>query len=399
MSRIDELIQELCPDGVERKALGQVGKFTRGIGLQKSDLRDEGIPAVHYGQIHTFYGVWATETMSFTDKETAKKLRHARPGDLLIATTSEDDDAVAKATAWVGDTDVVVGGDAYIYRHELEPKYAAYFFQSTLFQDQKRRFISGTKVRRISGASLEKIRIPAPPLEVQCEIVRVLDTFTDLEAELETELEARRAQYDFYFRRLLSFAPGEAEELTLADIGRVAMCKRVFKNETSDSGEVPFFKIGTFGGSPDAYISRELFDSYRERFSFPKRGDVLISAAGTIGRTVVYDGDLAYFQDSNIVWLDHDESIVSNAYLKHWYRAVDWATDGGTIKRLYNANLLRAKIMVPPRSEQDRIVAMLDKFDALVNDVRIGLPAELAARRKQYEYYRDRLLTFKELVA
>ena len=399
MNRIDKLIQNLCPDGVEYKTLGQVGEFTRGSGLQKADLRDEGFPAVHYGQIHTFYGVYATETKSFTDPEIAAKLRHAQPGDLLIATTSEDDDAVAKATAWLGDTGVALSGDAYIYRHNLDPKYMAYFFQSTSFQDQKRRFISGTKVRRLSGASLEKIRIPVPPLEVQREIVRVLDKFTQLEAELEAELEARRAQYDYYFNDLLSFGADEAQEFTLGDIGRVAMCRRVFKSETRDSGGVPFYKIGTFGGHPDAYISRDLFDSYREKFSFPSPGDVLISAAGTIGRTVVYDGEAAYFQDSNIVWLDHDESIVTNAYLKHWYKVIEWTTDGGTIRRLYNSNLLRARILVPPFAEQDRIAKMLDKFDALVNDINIGLPAELAARRKQYEHYRDRLLAFKELAS
>ena len=98
------------------------------------------------------------------------------------------------------------------------------------------------------------------------------------------------------------------------------------------------------------------------------------------------------------MWLDHDESIVTNAYLKHWYKVIEWVTDGGTIRRLYNSNLLRARILVPPRAEQDRITKILDRFDALVNDIRIGLPAELDARRKQYEYYRDRLLRFKEAV-
>ena len=395
MSRVDGLIAELCPDGVELKTLGDVGEFVRGNGMQKSDLTDHGAPAIHYGQVHTHYGVWAETTKSFTDPALAAKLRRARPGDLVIATTSEDDAAVAKATAWLGQDEAAVSGDAYIYRHTLDPRYVSYFFQSERFQEQKARHITGTKVRRVSGDVLAKIRIPVPPLEVQREIVRVLDQFTQLEAELE----ARRCQYDYYFRRLLSFAPGEAEELALGDIGRVSMCKRIFKHETSDAGEVPFFKIGTFGGEPDAYISRELFDSYRAKYSFPKPGDVLISAAGTIGRTVTYNGEAAYFQDSNIVWLDHDESIVSNAYLNHWYRVVLWATDGGTIKRLYNANLLRAKILVPPRAVQARVVEALDKFDALVNDLSVGLPAELAARRKQYEYYRDKLLTFDEAVA
>lgn len=185
--------------------------------------------------------------------------------------------------------------------------------------------------------------------------------------------------------------------MTLGDLGPVSMCKRVFKSETSPSGDIPFFKIGTFGRSPDAYISRELYEAYKRRYSFPKSGDILISAAGTIGRAIVYDGTPAYFQDSNIVWIDNDESIVSNAYLYYWYRVVQWATDGGTIKRLYNNNVRRARIAVPSLCEQHRIVLILNDFDALVNDLSIGLPAELAARRKQYEHYRDKLLTFKEL--
>lgn len=201
MSRIDELIAELCPEGVGFKTLGEVGEFIRGNGLQKSDLKETGTGAIHYGQIHTYYGIWATETKSFVGEPLASKLRKARPGDLVIATTSEDDKAVAKAVAWIGNDEVAVSGDAYIYRHTLEPKYAAYFFQSEQFQDQKKRHITGAKVRRISGESLAKIRAPVPPLEIQREIVKVLDTFTKLEAELE----ARRRQYKYYRDALLTF--------------------------------------------------------------------------------------------------------------------------------------------------------------------------------------------------
>jgi len=133
MSRIDDLIAELCPEGVEHRGLGDFGEFVRGNGLQKSDLRDSGFGAIHYGQVHTIYGVWASETRSFVTEELARKLRKARTGDLVIATTSEDDAAVAKAVAWVGEGEVAVSGDAYIYRHSLEPKYVAYFFQSEQF--------------------------------------------------------------------------------------------------------------------------------------------------------------------------------------------------------------------------------------------------------------------------
>ena len=178
------------------------------------------------------------------------------------------------------------------------------------------------------------------------------------------------------------------------------MCKRIMKAETSVKGDVPFFKIGTFGKEPDAYISQKKFEEYRTAYPFPKKGDVLISASGTIGKTVIYDGKAAYYQDSNIVWLDHDETVVMNKYLFYYYQLQPWAVStGGTIARLYNDNISKTWIAVPPLEEQERIVAILDRFDALCNDLTSGLPAEIKARRRQYEYYRDKLLTFKERAA
>ena len=173
------------------------------------------------------------------------------------------------------------------------------------------------------------------------------------------------------------------------------MCKRIMKAETSDSGDVPFFKIGTFGKEPDAYITLEKFEEYRSAYSFPRKGDVLISAAGTIGRTVIYDGEPAYYQDSNIVWLDNHESLVLNKYLYYCYQLQPWAVStGGTIARLYNDNISKAQICVPSLEEQERIIEILNRFDALCNDLTSGIPSEIEARHKQYEYYRDKLLAF-----
>ena len=174
----------------------------------------------------------------------------------------------------------------------------------------------------------------------------------------------------------------------LGEIGDVCMCKRIMKHQTFDKGDVPFFKIGTFGGNADAFINRDLFLEYKSRFSFPNKGDILLSASGTIGRTVVYNGEDAYFQDSNIVWISNDESQVTNAFLYYCYQIVDWKIDGGTIKRLYNYNLKNTIIPVPSLSEQTRIVGILDTFTASIEN----LKEQIAQRRKQYEYYRDQLL-------
>ena len=175
------------------------------------------------------------------------------------------------------------------------------------------------------------------------------------------------------------------------------MCKRIHKHETSAVGDVPFYKIGTFGKEPDAFISQHIFEEYQQNYSFPNKGDILISAAGTIGKSVIYDGAPAYFQDSNIVWIGNDETQVLNKYLYYYYTLQPWsASQGGTLDRLYNDNIRKTKIPLPSLAEQEHIVAILDKFDALVNDISVGLPAELKARRQQYEYYRDKLLSFKE---
>ena len=156
------------------------------------------------------------------------------------------------------------------------------------------------------------------------------------------------------------------EQRKFRDLGSVAMCKRIFKEQTSDSGDVPFFKIGTFGGEPDAYISRELFEEYREKFNYPEVGDMLISASGTIGRTVEYTGEDAYFQDSNIVWFKHDERI-DNSYLKCVYSFVKWAgIEGSTIKRLYNDNFLKTEIPYPEIEEQKKIGAYFTQLDHLI---------------------------------
>ena len=183
--------------------------------------------------------------------------------------------------------------------------------------------------------------------------------------------------------------PNGVEFKCLGDIGQVKMCKRILKSQTNTNGGIPFYKIGTFGGEANAFISEELFQEYREMYSYPKVGEILISAAGTIGRTVVYDGEPAYYQDSNIVWLAHDESNILNTFLRYCYELKPWnISSGGTIARLYNDNILKAKVPVPPLEVQREIVHILDTFTLLTAE----LTAELTARKKQYSFYRDTLI-------
>ena len=156
------------------------------------------------------------------------------------------------------------------------------------------------------------------------------------------------------------------EQRKLEDIGSVSMCRRIFKEQTSESGEIPFYKIGTFGGEADAFISRELFDEYKDKYSYPKKGDILISASGSIGRTVEFTGKNEYFQDSNIVWLNHDEHL-DNSFLKCFYSVIKWAgIEGSTIKRLYNDNILNTVITLPSIAEQKKIGTYFESLDNLI---------------------------------
>jgi type I restriction enzyme S subunit len=144
------------------------------------------------------------------------------------------------------------------------------------------------------------------------------------------------------------------------------MCRRIFKEQTSETGDIPFYKIGTFGADPDAFISRELFEEYKSKYPYPQKGDILISASGSIGRTVEFAGNNEYFQDSNIVWLNHDERL-SNPFLKCFYSVVKWAgIEGSTIKRLYNDNILNTVICMPSVPEQKRIGLFFENLDNLI---------------------------------
>ncbi len=153
------------------------------------------------------------------------------------------------------------------------------------------------------------------------------------------------------------------EKVRLGDIGKPCMCKRVMKHQTTPYGEIPFYKIGTFGNTADAFISKKLFLEYKAKYSFPKKGDILISASGTIGRAVIYDGKPAYFQDSNIVWIDNDETLVKNDFLFYAYSNIKWNTEYTTILRLYNDNFRNTLIPLPPLNEQIAIANVLSGVD------------------------------------
>lgn len=196
--------------------------------------------------------------------------------------------------------------------------------------------------------------------------------------------------------------PEDWVAVPLSSIGEVKMCKRILKEQTTESGDVPFYKIGTFGKEPDAFIPRSLYEQYRSAYPYPKKGTILISAAGTIGRTVVFDGADAYFQDSNIVWIDHKEDKVKNSYLEHYFKVISWKSEnGGTISRLYNDNLRSTFLCYPKdKDEQSRIATALSDVDELIEtlkkliekkrNIKQGVMQELLSGKRRLPGFSDK---------
>jgi type I restriction enzyme, S subunit len=246
MSRIDSLIAKYCPNGVEFKALGDIADLVRGNGMPKSDFTESGVGCIHYGQIYTHYGISTTETISFVAPKTAVGLAKVDTGDLIITNTSENIEDVCKAVAWLGGSQIVTGGHATVIKHQQEPKYLSYYFRSPDFFAQKKKQATGTKVIDVSAKNLAKILVPLPPIEIQREIVKVLDTFTQLEVELreslEAELDARRQQYKHYRDVLLTFDEqvmhpnSNVGWTTLGEIGKFTRGRRFTNKDFVQAG-------------------------------------------------------------------------------------------------------------------------------------------------------------------
>lgn len=199
---------------VKEYTLGELGTFTRGNGLQKKDFTKEGIGCIHYGQIYTRFGVFADKTLTYVNRELASHLLQVEKGNLVIACTSENVEDICKSVAWLGEENICTGGHACVFRHNQNPKYISYFFQTEYFFNQKKKYTYGTKVKDIKPDSIAKIKIPLPSLKEQERIVSILDNLytltNDLTAGLPAEIEKRRQQYEYYRDKLLTFKRKEA---------------------------------------------------------------------------------------------------------------------------------------------------------------------------------------------
>ena len=401
MSKLDKLLRELCPDGVEYKKLGEIATISRGGNFQKKDFLTEGVPCIHYGQIYTKYGLFADKTFTFISEECAKKQKMAQPNDIVMAVTSENIEDVCKCLAWLGDEPVAVSGHSAIIHHNQNAKYLIYYFHSQMFFAQKRKLAHGTKVIEVTPDALVDIVLPIPPLEIQREIVRILDNFTNLTAELTAELTARKAQYSYYRDKLLTFE-SRIQLLPLKDIAKFSYG---YTDKAQEHGDTRFLRItdiaedGTMKPKGAKYI---LLNDESKKY-LVKKGDLLLARTGaTYGKTLYVPDNSPAVYASFLIKIELDNSKISNRYYWHfsksnqyWRQAEGLVSKGG--QQQFNTNAVeRVVVPVPPLDVQNRIVEVLDNFEKICSDLNIGLPAEIEARQKQYEYYRDKLLTFAE---
>ena len=394
MSHLAELIAELCPDGVEYRALGELGSFFGGLsGKSKSDFVETNgaRPFVTYNEVYSLLEIEQCPQGRVLVRPHEKHLILQR-GDVLFTGSSENIDEVgltAVVTAAFSEPVYLNSFSICLRWHDaaFEPGYAKYLFNSPAVRRQIRRCANGVTRFNLSRKHLQDVRIPVPPLEVQREIVRILDQFTMLEAELEAELEARRTQYEHYRNHLLSYeslaACGPVALVPLGECIKLRFGERITKMHHAGT------LYPVYGGGGASFMTD----------SFNRSDEFVISRFALSEVCVRYVSGEFWLLDSGITF-EVDESRCIKRYVGQFLLsrqiAIYRKSAGAAQRNLKTTEFLSMEVPLPELSEQQRIADLLDRFDALVNDISSGLPAEIEARRTQYEHYRDRLLSFPE---
>ena len=377
-------------DAWEQRKFGEVFDCTvPNNTLSRAELSyDEGtVLNVHYGDVLIKYG-----SVLDVQKDDIPRIPHRcredfngallQDGDIIIADTAEDETTGKACEISNLQGSVIVSGLHTMVcrpRNRMALGYLGYYLNSNAYHHQLLPLMQGIKVLSLSRSNIQKTSVSYPTAVKEQQHIAYyfsqLDNLITLhQRKFEKLTNVKKSMREKMFPQNGSSYPeirfkgftDPWEQRKLGEIGSVSMCRRIFKEQTSETGDIPFYKIGTFGAEPDAFISRELFEEYKSKYPYPKKGDILISASGSIGRTVEFAGNNEYFQDSNIVWLSHDERL-SNSFLKCFYSVVKWAgIEGSTIKRLYNDNILNTVICMPSVPEQEHIGLFFENLDNLI---------------------------------
>ncbi len=383
MTKLEQLIEELCPNGVEYRKLSEVTTIERGKRVVKEQLsHDSGYPVFQNSLTPMGF-----HTDSNYPAETSYVIGAGAAGEI----------GYCKEDFWAADDCFpIVCGDSVINRYV----YHFLLWQQPVLLSKVRK----ASIPRLSRSVIENLMIPVPPLPVQSEIVRILDSFTEITAELTAELTARRQQYEYYNNTLLSF--DNAEYKTLEELCDIVDYRGKTPRKVDDGIFLVTAKNIRKGfidyDKSKEFISPEDYDEVMHR-GFPKIGDVLITTEAPCGNIAQIDNENIALAQRVIKYRPKSNNL-NSTFLKYvllgkeFQDKLERAATGGTVKGIKGSKLHQLTIPVPSIEEQERIVDILDRFDTLCNDISAGLPAEIEARQKQYEYYRDKLLTFKEKV-
>ena len=407
MSKLDELIRGLCPDGVEYKTLGEIAvDIYRGAGITRDQVTAEGTPCVRYGEIYTTYGVWFDKCVSHTDESKLLSKKYFEHGDILFAITGESVDDIAKCCAYMGHEKCLAGGDIVVLKHNQNPKYLSYALATTDARQQKSKGKVKSKVVHSSVPAIREIKVPVPPIEIQREIVRILDNFTNLTAELTAELTARKTQYAYYRDNLLTTKP-QWNHVKILDMLSQPITDGPHTTPQFVQNGVPFISVDSIWDGKihfekrRGYITEEFDEECCKKYK-PQKNDVyMVKSGSTTGKVAFVDTDIRFNIWSPLAAMRVNEKNSARFlfYLLQTERVqkqVKAKSSHGSQPNLGMRELEQFEVDIPPLDVQNRIVNVLDNFEKICSDLNIGLPAEIEARQKQYEYYRDKLLTFAE---
>ena len=419
MSRIVDLVAKHCAGGVEFKRLGEIGTFFGGLtGKSKADFTDGNARFVSYMNVYKNIAV-DSQAKDCVRVAAGEKQRSLRRGDIIFTGSSETTADVATSSVVTADVTEPLYLNSFCIGYRLndpallDPEFSKHLFRSARLRDQLVRTASGVTRFNVSKARLAKVVVPIPPALVQQEIVKLLDLYRALERELgkelEQELAARQRQFAFY-RDSLPALPGVVggQRLPMGELGQFIRGRRFTKKDVVDKG-IPSIHYGEiythYGVAADVAISH-VRSELAAQLRFAQPGDVVIAAVGEtvedVAKAVAWVGNepVAIHDDTFLFRSHMNPKFVSYAMQSADFHAQkNKHVARAKVKRLSGEGLAKIMIPVPPRSDQDRVVEILDKFGALVDDLSLRLPAELNARRKQYEWCRDRLLAFDEAAA
>ena len=397
MSKLDDLIRELSPEEIVYKPMGEFIQFLNGRAFKQQELLSDGkYRVLRVGNFHT-NDKWYYSNLELEND------KYCECGDLLYTWAATIGPEIWKGKKviyhyhiWKLKFDERVVDKQYLY-HYLK-----------MDTDNISKSLTNSTMPHVSMTSMNKRIVVLPPLEVQREIVRILDNFTNLTAELTAELTARKMQYSYYRDNLLSFNMPISKK-KIGEITRVFSAARVHKNEWTQEG-VPFYRssdvISKFNGVENsrgkAYISFDLYKRLSAKSGKIMKDDILITGGGTIGIPYVVPSDEPiYVKDADLLCIQKSKEFNSR-FLYHYFLSTEFRkyleniTHNATIAHYTIAQIENTPVPLPPLDVQNRIVNVLDNFEKICSDLNIGLPAEIEARQKQYEYYRDKLLTFAE---